>query len=54
MIKRLPDTNINAVIRLALESDVQGLKNSIMTFFRVRESNVQKLIAKNKIIYSRD
>jgi len=54
MIKRLPDTNINAVIRLALESDVQGLKNSIMTFFRVRESNVRKLIAKNKIIYSRE
>ena len=53
MIKRLPDTNLNAVIRLALESDENGLKNSIMTFYRVRESNVQKLIAKNKIIYSR-
>ena len=26
MIKKLPDTNLNAVIRLALESDAQGRK----------------------------
>ena len=54
MIKRLTDMNLNAVIRLVLESDEYGLKNSIMTFYRVRESNVQKLKAKNKIIYSRE
>ena len=54
MIKRLSDTNLNAVIRLALESDVEGRINSIMTFYRIRESNLSKLISKNKIIYKKE
>ena len=54
MIKRLPDTNLNAVIRLALESDIEGHKNSIMTFYRIRERNLDKLISKNKVIYKKE
>jgi len=54
MIKRLPNTNLNAVIRLALESDIEGRKNSIMTFYRIRESNLDKLISKNKTIYKKE
>jgi len=54
MIKRLPDANLNAVIRLALESDAEGRINSIMTFYRIRESNLSKLILKNKIIYKKE
>lgn len=51
LIKTLPNTNLNVVVRLALEADVSGLKNSVMTFFRVRESNVRKIVARNKILY---
>jgi len=48
------DANLNAVIRLALESDAEGRINSIMTFYRIRESNLNKLILKNKIIYKKE
>ena len=51
MIKQLPDTNLNVVVRLALDTDVKGLKNSVMTFFRIRNSNLKKLIKKNKLLY---
>jgi len=54
MIKRLSDANLNAVIRLALESDAKGRINSIMTFYRIRESNLGKLILKNKVIYKKE
>jgi len=54
MIKKLPDTNLNAVIKLALESDEKGLKNSVMTFFRLRDKNVERLTMKNKVIYKRE
>ena len=51
LIKRLTDTNLNLIIRLALETDLAGRKNSIMTFYRIRESNLNKLLNRNKIIY---
>lgn len=50
MIKRLKDTNLNVVVRIALVTDNQGLKNSVMTCYRVRDSNLAKLIKKNKLI----
>ena len=54
MVKKLTDTNLNAVIRLALESDADKRINSIMTFYRIRERNLTKLISKNKVIYIRE
>ena len=51
MVKRLPETNLNVVVRLALETDEKGLKNSVMTFYRIRNSNLKKLRKKNKILY---
>ncbi len=39
MVKKLPDTNLNVVCRLALSTDEKGLKNSVMTFYRIRERN---------------
>ena len=37
MVKKIPETNLNVVVRLALNTDKQGLKNSVMTFYRIRE-----------------
>ena len=53
MIKNLPDTNLNAIVRLSLETDTPGFKNSVMTFYKIRDRNLRKLIAKNKVLYSR-
>ena len=54
MVKRLADTNLNVVVRVALETDKEGLKNSVMTFYRLRESNLRKLIEKNKLLYKKE
>lgn len=51
MIKQLPDTNLNIVIRIALVSDDIGLKNSVMTCYRIRNRNLKKLLSKNKLLY---
>ena len=53
MIKKLPDTNLNVVVRLVLQGEDIKRKNSVMTFFRIREKNLVKLINKNKLLYSK-
>ena len=54
LIKKLPEINLNIVLRLATESDNKGLKNSIMTFHRVRDSNLKKMLERNKALYKRE
>lgn len=54
MVKKLPDTNLNVVVRVVLESDDMNLKNSVMTFYRIRKKNLQKLIAKNTLLYKKE
>lgn len=54
MIKKLPETNLNVVSKLALDTDKNKLKNSVMTFYRIREQNLNKLIAKNELLYSKE
>lgn len=54
MIKRLPDTNLNVVVRVALNTDNEGLKNSVKTFYRIRERNLSKIIKKNKLLYKKE
>lgn len=54
MIKKLPDTNLNVVVRVALEQDDVGLKNSVMTFYRMREKNLKKLMEKNTLLYKKE
>ena len=54
MVKRLPKTNLNVVVRVVLEKDDQKLKNSIMTFYRIREKNLRKLIDKNGLLYKKE
>lgn len=54
MVKRLPSSNLNIVLRLALHSDNSGLKNSIMTAYRIRNKNLRKMEKKNKILYKKE
>lgn len=54
MIKKLPDTNLNVISKLALDTDKNKLKNSVMTFYRIRERNLEKLIAKNTLLYRKE
>lgn len=51
-IKRLPETNLNVVVRLVLESDDPDYKNSVMTFYRIRDRNLKKLFEKNPLLYT--
>lgn len=53
MVKRLPETNLNVVVRVVLKTDDSKLKNSVMTFYRIREKNLEKLIEKNVLLYKK-
>lgn len=54
VVKHPPYTNLNVVIRLALGTDEGGHKNSVMTFYRIRERNLKKLKNKHKTLYNRE
>lgn len=54
VIKKLPDSNLNVVLRLVLDTDDPNFKNSVMTFYRLRERNLKKLLEKNPLLYSRE
>lgn len=51
MIKALENTNLSIIIRVALETDTPGYQNSVMTFYRIRDKNLKKLVQKNRILY---
>ncbi len=51
MVKKLKDTNLNVVARLSLEEENENLKNSVMTFYRLRQKNLLKMEKKHKILY---
>ena len=51
MIKQTDSTNLNVVVKVVLENDKSNLKNSVMTFYRIREKNLKKLMKKNKVLY---
>ncbi len=54
MVKRLEDTNFSIVVRVVLSTDKKGLKNSVMTAYRVRDKNLKKLKDKNEVLYKRE
>lgn len=54
MVKKLSDTNLNVIVRVVLEEDNSSLKNSVMTFYRIRDKNLNKLIDKNKLLYKNE
>lgn len=45
------DVSINIVIRLVLETDNFEYKNSVMTSYKLRDKNLQKLINRNEVVY---
>lgn len=53
-VRRLEESNLNVVVRLALETDKNEYKNSVMTFYRLRDRNLKKLLEKNRLLYSRE
>ena len=53
-VKKLLRTNLNVVVRVVLETDDSKLKNSVMTFYRIREKNLKKLIEKNRLFYKKE
>ena len=54
MTKKLENTNLNLVVKIILETDERDLKNSVMTFYRIRETNLKKLMNKNKTLYKKN
>ena len=54
MIKRLDGTNVSAVTRLALTTDQDGFKNSIITFHRMREKSIRNKAKRGRIIYKKE
>lgn len=54
MIKRLPDTNLNTIVKIILGKNETKKKNSIMTFYRIRERNLKKLMNKNDVLYKKE
>ena len=54
MVKKMTDTNLNVVVRIALAEDVEGLKNSVMTCYRIRDSNLAKLLKNNRLLYKKE
>jgi len=54
MIKKLESTNLNVVAKLIVCENNEDLKNSVMTFYRIRNKNLIKLEKKNKILYKRE
>ena len=53
-VKKLPDTNLNVVLRLVLDTDNPDFNNSVMTFYRIREKNLKKLMEKNPVLYIKE
>lgn len=51
MVKKLENTNLNLVVKIILETDEKDLKNLVMTFYRIRERNLKKLVDRNKTLY---
>lgn len=56
MIKKLPEANLNVVVRVAIDVEHPEYKNSIITFYRLRNRNLEKMMKKeiNKVIYKKE
>lgn len=54
MVKRLDTTNLNVVAKLILDTDNNDYKNSVMTFYRIRDKNLKKIENRNKTLYKRE
>ncbi len=53
-IKYIEETNLNIVIRLSLQIENTGYKNSIITAYRVGAKNLKRFIKNNKTLYKKE
>lgn len=53
-IASIQNENINLVIKLNVYDGKEYIKNSIITLWRVRDKNLEKLINKNRTIYKKE
>jgi len=53
-IDKIEENNLNVIIKLSTVNNEKHPKNSVMTAWIIRESNLKKLRKKNKIIYNRE
>ncbi len=51
MIKKCPGVSLNVVVCMVLSEENPLLKSSVMTFYRIRDKNLGKLLKKNRIFY---
>lgn len=53
-IKYIEETNLNIVVRLSLETENNGKKNSVITSYRLGKKNLKRFKKNNKTLYNRD
>ena len=53
-IKKIDNNNLNVIIKLNTVNSNEHSKNSVMIAWLIRDSNIQKLRKKNKIIYKKE
>ena len=53
-VDKLEQNNLNVIIKLSTINNDKHPKNSVMTAWIIRDSNLKKLRKKNKIIYKRE
>lgn len=54
MIKRLKNTNLNVIVKLAIKGVEANIKNSVISFYRIRDKNLKKLEKNNKVLYKHE
>ncbi|MBE6741928.1 MAG: hypothetical protein E7570_06440 [Ruminococcaceae bacterium] len=52
-IKYIEETNLNIVVRLSLETENSGRKNSVITSYRLGKKNLKRFMKNNKTLYNR-
>ena len=53
-IKHIEETNMNIVIKLAVETEDKAKKNSIIIAYQLGEKTLDRLRRKNKILYNKE
>ena len=51
LLKAIPDTNLETVVRLSMNDDPHNNENTILSFHRINDRNAEKLINKSEVLY---
>lgn len=52
-IRHIEETNINVIVRIAYAKEDSDRESSVITMYRLRERNKEKLIKKHIVVYKR-